>query len=153
VLGRGELLVSVHLPPPQAHAGAHYVRFILRHEMDMAVEVGAAVALSADQTTIQAAYIALGAVAPTPLLVAEAGAALVGRSPSEEAFAEAARLAQQACSPITDMRGTLAQRRPLVGVLTRRALRGALSGAVSPAPAQGRTIHGRQNTRLCARQW
>jgi CO/xanthine dehydrogenase FAD-binding subunit len=144
VLGRGELLVSVHLPPPQAHAGAHYVRFIPRHEMDIAVVgVGAAVVLSANQTTIQVAYIALGAVAPTPLWVVEAGAALVGRSPSEEAFAEAAGLAQQACSPITDMRGTLAQRRHLVGVLTRRALRGALSRAVPPASTQGGTVHGR----------
>jgi CO/xanthine dehydrogenase FAD-binding subunit len=144
ILSRDEMLVSVHLPPPQLHSGAHYLRFIPRHEMDIAVVgVGASLVLSADQATIQAARIALGAVAPTPLLAVEAGAALVGQAPSEEAFVEAARLAQQACSPITDMRGTLVQRRYLVGVLTRRALRGALSRAIPLARAQGGTVHDR----------
>ena len=49
VLKRDELLVSVHFPPPAAHFGACYLRFIPRHEMDIAVAgVGASVALNAD---------------------------------------------------------------------------------------------------------
>ena len=80
-------------------------------------------------TTIETARVALGAVGPTPLFAETAGASLKGKEPSEESFAEAARLAQEAARPITDMRGTEAQRRHLVGVLTRRALRGAVERA------------------------
>jgi CO/xanthine dehydrogenase FAD-binding subunit len=126
VLGPGELLVSLHFPPPVPHASARYLRFIPRGEMDIAVAgVGAWVALSEDHARITDARVALAAVAPTPLLVEAAGASLVGEAPTEEAFAEAARLAQEAARPITDVRGTAPQRRHLVGVLTRRALRGA----------------------------
>ncbi len=138
VLGRDELLVSIHFPHPKAHSGACYLRFIPRHEMDIAVVgVGASVALSADHTTIVTARIALGAVGPTPLRAEAAGAALKGQAPSEESFAEAARLAQEAARPITDVRGAEAQRRHLVGVLTRRALRGAVERA------KGGAAHGR----------
>jgi carbon-monoxide dehydrogenase medium subunit len=138
VLGRDELLVSVHFPPPFTHSGACYLRFIPRHEMDIAVAgVGASIVLTGDRTMIAAARVALGAVGPTPLYVEAAGAALRGKAPSEESFAEGARQAQGIARPITDMRGTEAQRRHLVGVLTRRALRGAVERA------KGETIHGR----------
>jgi len=130
VLGREELLVSVHFPPPKSRFGACYLRFIPRHEMDIAVVgVGASVALDPDWARITMARVALGAVGPTPILAETVGTSLKGKEPSEASFAEAARLAQEAARPITDMRGTEAQRRHLVGVLTRRALRGALERA------------------------
>jgi carbon-monoxide dehydrogenase medium subunit len=130
VLTRGEILVSIHLPPPVPNSGARYVRFIPRHEMDIAVAgAGAWVLLNEDQTTIVGARIALAAVAPTPLLVETAGASLVGKAPTEDAFADAAGLAQEASRPISDVRGTAAQRRHLVGVLVKRALRGAIQRA------------------------
>lgn len=136
VLGPGELLISIHFPVPAPHSGARYLRFIPRGEMDIAVAgAGAWLALSDDGSTITAARVALSAVAPTPLFVEAAGAALVGKTPAAEAFAEAAAIAQEAARPISDVRGTAAQRRHLVGVLTRRALYGALQRA------QGETIH------------
>jgi carbon-monoxide dehydrogenase medium subunit len=134
VLGEGEMLVSIHFPSPRPNAGAHYLRFIPRGEMDIAVTgAGASVLLSDGHTEITDARIALAAVAPTPLLVDAAGDSLVGKAPDEDAFAEAARLAQEAACPITDVRGTEAQRRHLVGVLVRRALRGAASRAKGEA--------------------
>ena len=128
-LEEGELLVSLHLPAPPARSGARYLRFIPRNEMDIAVVgVGAYVELD-DAGIIRAARIALGAVGPTPLYVPEAGAALVGQAAAEEAFARAAEAAQAAARPISDMRGTAEHRRHLVGVLVRRALRGAVDRA------------------------
>jgi CO/xanthine dehydrogenase FAD-binding subunit len=129
VLGRDELLVSIHFPPPTPNSGACYRRFTPRLEMDIAVAgAGVWVALS-DDYGITDARIALSAVAPTPLFVEPAGAVLIGQAPTEAAFAEAAELARQAASPIEDVRGTEAQRRHLVGVLVKRALRGAVSRA------------------------
>jgi carbon-monoxide dehydrogenase medium subunit len=97
--------------------------------MDIAV-VGAGAYVELDDAgTIRAARIALGAVAPTPLYVPEAGAALVGQAATEEAFVRAAEAAQAAARPIADMRGTAEHRRHLVGVLVRRALRGAVDRA------------------------
>jgi carbon-monoxide dehydrogenase medium subunit len=127
ILESDELLVSLHLPSPAPHSAGRYLRFIPRNEMDIAVVgVGALLALSGPGGTITAARIALGAVAPTPLFVPEAGESLIGKAPTEEAFAEAAALAQSAARPITDMRGTAEHRKQLVVVLTRRALQGAL---------------------------
>lgn len=130
VLGPGELLVAVHVPPPPARFGAHYLRFIPRQEMDIAVVgAAAAVTLTADGQHFAAARVALGAVAATPLLIPEAGAYLTGRPVQAEAVAEAARLAQAAARPIDDMRGTAVFRRHLSAVLTRRALEGAIERA------------------------
>jgi carbon-monoxide dehydrogenase medium subunit len=129
VLGSGELLVALHLPPPKPGFGAAYGRFIPRNEMDIAVTgAGASVQLDGRGETIVAARVALGAVAPTPPYVKAAGDALVGRpvQAAEAAFAEAAEIAQAAAQPIGDMRGTVAQRKHLSAVLTRRALRRAL---------------------------
>jgi carbon-monoxide dehydrogenase medium subunit len=137
VLGEDELLTAIHFPVPRAHSGAAYVRFIPRGEMDIAVAGAAAwICLSDDRSRIADARIALAAVAPTPLLVGAAGEALVGRPPTDALLLEAARLARQAARPITDIRGTAAQRRHLVGVLVERALRRALSRA------KGTGVHG-----------
>ena len=130
VLQPEELLVALEVPPPRRHFGASYLRFIPRNEMDIAVVgCGVSVELSADLQTFVQARIALGAVAPIPLLVDKAAALLENQTVSEDAIAEAAMAAQAAARPITDMRGTAEYRRHLVGVLTRRALRSAIERA------------------------
>jgi len=70
-------------------------------------------------------------VAPTPLLVPDAGAALVGTTLDEASIAKAASLAQAAAKPISDMRGDADYRRHLVGVLVKRALAIAIDRAKS----------------------
>jgi carbon-monoxide dehydrogenase medium subunit len=130
VLANGEFLVSLRLPPPRPHAGAHYQRFIPRNEMDIAVVgVGAAVVLDDSRTRCVAARVGLAAVAPTPLLVPEVGAALVDGPVTDRLMEKAAALAQAAARPISDMRGDADYRRHLVGVLTKRALGKALARA------------------------
>ncbi len=130
VLGQGEFVIALTFPAPKPHSGAHYLRFIPRGEMDIAVAgVGAWVALSAEQALIVDARIALSAVGPTPLFVPDAASVLVDQAPTEEAFAKAAESAADQASPIDDMRGTAAQRRHLVRVLVKRALREAAARA------------------------
>jgi carbon-monoxide dehydrogenase medium subunit len=130
VLQKGEFLALLHVPPPPSGFGANYIRFIPRNEMDIAVAgAGAAVTLNSDGTVIRSARLALGAVAPTPLFVAQAGEVLAGRQVSEKAISEAADIAREAAHPISDMRGTAAQRKHLAAVLTRRALRTATERA------------------------
>jgi len=76
------MLVSVHLPAPRPRSGAHYLRFIPRDEMYIAVVgVRASVVLSENLARIAAARITLGAVAPPTLLAEDAGVALVGKPP------------------------------------------------------------------------
>ncbi len=126
----GEMLVALHFPTPQPRSGARFLRFIPRNEMDIAV-VNAAASLQLDETRnrITAARIAVGAVAPTPLYLEEAGAALVGQEANEASFQRAAEVAMAAARPIDDMRGSVGQRKHLVGVMVRRALAGALERA------------------------
>ena len=136
VLKIGELLVSLTLPAMPENSGTHYLRFIPRNEMDIAV-VGAGAMVKLEGSTIESARIALAAVAPTPLYVEAAGEALAGKPATEESIEAAAAVAQEAARPITDMRGTAEFRTHLVGVLTKRALRGAVERA------KGGTVNGR----------
>ena len=130
VLEDGEFLVSLHFPAPLANSGAFYRRFIPRNEMDIAVVgVGASVVLSGDRSSFVSARIAVGAVAPTPLFVREAGDALAGEAVSDEAIRRAADLARDAARPISDMRGTAEYRKHLTSVLTRRVVEGAVQRA------------------------
>ena len=128
VLEKGELLVALHLPPPEPGFGAAYLRFTPRNEMDIAIAgAGASVVLDTSRSKFISARIALAAVAPTPLFVTQAGDWLVDKPVSEKTVEEAAQLARAAVQPIDDLRGTIPQRKHLVGVLTRRALNQAIA--------------------------
>lgn len=125
-----ELLVSIHIPAAAKNSGAQYLRFIPRNEMDIAIAgSGVSVTLDAAGKTFTAARIALAAVGPTPIFAREAGDALVGKPVNDDSIAQAAEAAAAAARPITDMRGTVEQRRHLCKVLTARALRGAVARA------------------------
>jgi carbon-monoxide dehydrogenase medium subunit len=123
-----ELLLQVVVPAQPAHSAAFYHRFIPRNEMDIAVaSVGARLQLDASGERIESVRVALGAVAATPLLAPGANDAVAGKPPTAETFALAGRAAAELATPITDMRGSIAQRKHLASVLTVRALQGALA--------------------------
>jgi CO/xanthine dehydrogenase FAD-binding subunit len=129
-LADDELLVSVFIPAPTANSGAHYLRFIPRNEMDIAIAgAGVSVVLDAAKQNFVSARIALASVGPTPIFAREAGALLAGKPVNEDSIQLAADAAQAVAKPITDMRGTIEQRKHLVKVLTARALRGAIERA------------------------
>ena len=130
VLEAGELLVSIEVPKPAANSGAAYTRFIPRNEMDIAVAgVGVFVQLDASGQNFESARIALASVGPTPILASAAGDSLAGKPVNDETIAAAAALAKAAATPITDMRGTIEQRRQLVEVLTGRMIKQAIERA------------------------
>jgi aerobic carbon-monoxide dehydrogenase medium subunit len=128
-LARGEFIVSFKLPERPPRGGDAYLRFIPRTEMDIAV-VGAAVALALDERGVcTRARVALGAVAPTALLVEAAAAALVGTRVDAPALDALAAAVSAACRPIDDKRGTAAYRIKVAGVLAKRAAAIALQRA------------------------
>ena len=128
VLQANELLVEFRIPAPQGNTADCYQRFIPRNEMDIAV-VGVGSCVTLDGVTCTAARIGLGAVAATPLYAQDAAQSLVGKTLDDTAIENAAALAQEMASPISDMRGTAEHRTHLVGVLTRRTLREAATRA------------------------
>ena len=129
-LQRGELLVSISFPAPQAHSGANYQRFIPRNEMDIAVAgVGSSVVLDPSGQNFVSARISLASVAPTPVFSRAAGESLAGQPVSDESIRQASELAMADAKPINDMRGTIRQRTHLIGVLTRRTLNIAVARA------------------------
>ena len=130
VLKAGELLVSIEVPKPAANSGAAYTRFIPRNEMDIAVAgVGVFVQLDASGKNFESARIALASVGPTPILASAAGDSLAGKPVNDETIAAASALARDAATPITDMRGTIEQRKQLVEVLTGRMINKAVERA------------------------
>ncbi len=123
VLEPGEFLSRIDLPPPSPRSGSHYLRFIPRNEMDIAVAgVGAWLRLSDDGKSVDAVRIGLGAVAPTPVVPDDAVRWLTGKPATEASFRDAAERAKSVANPITDLRGPREYRIHLVGVLTFRAL-------------------------------
>jgi carbon-monoxide dehydrogenase medium subunit len=129
VLAPDDILTGFRLPAPPPRTGSVYQRHTPRKIMDIAV-VGVGVRLSlGDDGAIAEARICLGAVAPTVIRATAAEQALTGQPPSDELFARAGELAQQAASPISDVRGSAEFRRYLVGVMTRRCLAIALERA------------------------
>ncbi len=127
VLQPGELLAYFRIPTAKPNSSGAYLRFIPRNEMDIAVvSAGVVVQLDEAKTNVIAARVALGAVAPIPLFVPEAGAALIGKPLSDETIEAAALAAKAAAKPISDMRGTAEQRKHLSYVMTKRALQKAI---------------------------
>ncbi len=121
-LAPGEFVAEIRLPARPARGGDAYLRSIPRTEMDIAV-VGVGVALVLDASgTCTAARIALGAVAPTALLVDEAGAALVGSKLDDAALEAMAVAVRAAAKPIDDKRGTAEYRTAMAGVLAKRVV-------------------------------
>jgi carbon-monoxide dehydrogenase medium subunit len=121
-----ELLISIELPCSPT-AGSAYLRQGTRRQLEIAL-VGAAAWIELDPVTgrVAAARIALGAVAPTPILALQAAGSLVGQEPAREVLDVAASLARQEARPIDDFRGSAAYRLELIEVLVRRSLERAV---------------------------
>jgi aerobic carbon-monoxide dehydrogenase medium subunit len=134
----GEILLGIRFHAPAPRTGDAFLRFIPRTEMDIAV-ANAGVSVTLDESGVcTAARVAIGAVAPTALLVPAAADALIGArlgaGKTDTAALEAAGHAcSAASSPISDKRGPEDYRRKIVAVLCRRAAARAAERAAEAA--------------------
>ena len=136
-LAKDEFILEFRFPPRPARSGDAYLRFIPRTEMDIAV-VGCGVNVTLDENGVcTAARVALGAVAPTVILVPEAAQALIGHKLDTDALAKLDAAAQAAAKPISDKRGTVEYRVKVAGVLARR------TAAIAFDRAMGKKTNGK----------
>jgi len=120
-LGKGDIVTAIVLPKRPPKSGDAYLRFIPRTEMDIAVcSAGVSLTLG-PRNIVKQARVALGAVAPTVVLVPKAARAIVGTRLEDDALMKLAAACEAACSPIDDKRGTVEFRTEVVAVLARRA--------------------------------
>ena len=122
-----EILTELRLPAPPPRTGSLYIKHSPRGAMDIAtVGVASVISLEADGETCREARIALGAVGPTPFRAHTAESILKGQIISADLLEEAALAAQQAATPIDDVRAAAEYRKAMVAALTRRTLQYAL---------------------------
>ncbi|MBU2601934.1 MAG: xanthine dehydrogenase family protein subunit M [Actinobacteria bacterium] len=120
-----EILTEIVLPD-QPTTGSTYLKFGLRRSGALSV-TGVAAAVTMDGDTIVDSRICLGAVFPVPVRAHDAEDVLRGKTWSDELLAEAGEAASCCALPITDIRGTAEYRLDLVRVLTKRALKRAIT--------------------------
>ncbi|MDQ0756557.1 xanthine dehydrogenase family protein subunit M [Arthrobacter sp. B3I4] len=125
-VGPDELLCEVRLPVRQ-RSGSAYEK-VERRVGDWAVAAAGAAVMLAEDGSIADAAVGLTALG-LDHTVAEAAGLLRGKQPSEELFADAGRLAAEACDPVADQRGPVDYKRHLADELTRRVLRQACARA------------------------
>jgi aerobic carbon-monoxide dehydrogenase medium subunit len=119
-LAKGEIIEAILLGKRQPNSGDAYQRFTPRTEMDIAV-VSAAINLTLDdEGLVQSARVALGAAAPTVLLVEAAAEILIGSRLDDQTLERLAAACSAACRPIDDKRGTIEFRKKVAGVLAKR---------------------------------
>jgi carbon-monoxide dehydrogenase medium subunit len=122
-----ELITEVRVPTPPPRSGGTYLK--LERKVGDFATVAAAVHVTMDDGHVGTAGVALTAVGPKNVRAAEAEAFLAGAEPTEEAFAEAGRLAAEVAEPIDDVRGSAAYKRHVVSVFVRRGLAQAVEMA------------------------
>lgn len=128
-LAPGEIIEAILLDNRPPHSGDAYQRFTPRTEMDIAVVSAAVNVTLDDQGIVRSARVAVGAAAPTVLLVEEAARILVGSRADDATLDRVAEACSAACRPIDDKRGTVEYRRKVAGVLAKRVAQTAYQRA------------------------
>jgi xanthine dehydrogenase YagS FAD-binding subunit len=120
VLRRNELLTAIRIPATWAGAQFYFEKVRDRQVWDFPL-VNVASALKFSGGTIQAARIAVGAVAATPLRLTAVEAAVAGKPRNEETADMAGRLAVEGAQPLRHN----GYKVPLMRNLVKRAIRGS----------------------------
>jgi aerobic carbon-monoxide dehydrogenase medium subunit len=115
-----EIITEVRVPKANGRSGGSYLK-LERRVGDFAT-VAVAVQVSLDNGNVESAGIGLTAVGSKNLVASRAIGALTGHEASENTFEEAARLAAEECSPISDVRGSADYKRAVVSAFVKRGL-------------------------------
>lgn len=124
VLEPGDVVTALRFPLPPAGSAGCYLKLGRNRLSDLAI-VGVTV-LAHPQAEIPSGYrfhIVLASVAPLPLAASQAEAYLSENPISPAVLEQAARLAQAACSPIDDVRGSARYRKAMAYRLTLKGLK------------------------------
>lgn len=101
VLKEGEIVVSVKLAPVTAKEGSAYLKLMKRGAMEIGIMSSGIRIVCDEKGVCTDARVTLSAVAPTPIRVKAAEAALTGAAVTDESVLQAAALAYEAATPKT----------------------------------------------------
>jgi carbon-monoxide dehydrogenase medium subunit len=124
-----ELVTEIRVPVSPSRSGGTYLK--MERKVGDFATVGVAIALTLANGSIGRAGIALTGVGLTNIHARDAEASLAEAEPTEEAFAEAGRLAAAAANPVSDVRGPADYKRHVVEVYVRRGLKAAFDQATA----------------------
>jgi carbon-monoxide dehydrogenase medium subunit len=133
---QGEVVVGFGLPDPGPH-GASFRKLSRRRAMDIAIVSACALVGVGPGGCCTDLRLALGAVAPTPLLVEGTADLALGRRCDTGLLDDLTRAATNACRPISDIRASSDYRREMVGALTRAVVLEAWQQAETAPGAAG----------------
>lgn len=120
-LADNELITAIQFTLPDRHGGMGFNK--LGRRKGMAISVASVAArIELEGGSIRLARVAMGSVAPTPIRCRQVEATLQGRVPSPDLFHEAAGMAAEDISPITDLRASAEYRLRAAMALVERAL-------------------------------
>ena len=128
-LGHDEILTEIRVPKHYPGSGGCYLK--LEQKVADFATAGAAVQVRLGRGgSCEYAGIGLTAVGPTAIRAEKAEESILRKSPTDKAaLVELARLAAEASDPASDIRGTAAYKREVVGLLVTRAFRTACERA------------------------
>ncbi|HUK51446.1 MAG TPA: xanthine dehydrogenase family protein subunit M [Terriglobales bacterium] len=115
-----EIITSIEIPTKDK-VSSYWMRSAKRNENVISV-VSVAVASEIQSNRFGESRIALGAVAPTPILAKESSAKLSGSQIDPETVETVSKLAAKESKPISDVRASADYRRHLIYVLTKRTI-------------------------------
>jgi xanthine dehydrogenase iron-sulfur cluster and FAD-binding subunit A len=133
-----EILVDISFPAMTSNQSGKFIKLALRQAQAISL-INVAVVLtfagssseSQAEQKIESASITLGAVAPVIIHAQEAENFLAGKNLNQETIEKAAKLAEEASTPIDDVRSSSDYRREMVRVCTLRSLRDISSGEIN----------------------
>ena len=127
-LAPNEILTEVLVPTPSAASGGSYLK--LERKVGDFATVGVAVHVELDgRSHREGRHRPHRRRVRGTLRAKDAEQSLIGAEPTEEAFAEAGRLAAEVARPNDDLRGSVAYKKNVVDVFVRRGLARAVESA------------------------
>ena len=122
-----EVLTEIRIPLGSGRSGGSYHK--LERRIGDFATVGVAVQVELDGDKVKRAGIGMTSVGEKNLKATAAERSLAGKEPTEQAIAEAAKLAAAIAEPKSDIRGSAEYKKDVVRVYVQRGLRSAVARA------------------------